>query len=226
MWQNKKTTGYRYIFAFVVSIISLMAICSYTIGYTRYLKAAEKQMKSHTYRSNDIQSASGNEQEKVVQKEEQEEVLDVANTFSRIEESTNCVYKNVDLVTTRTTTTSEKAPKYFVGLTWQQLEKYYEDYMQNIPRDEVEKGLQTINIINFSDKEVTIEKVYDISKVGFYVVDKSGEIKVYFNDKKTLYENTGIVTKDLPDSERMTLEEGIYVDSKEELMAILESYSS
>jgi hypothetical protein len=62
--------------------------------------------------------------------------------------------------------------------------------------------------------------------VGYYIVDKLGEIKVYYNDKRTLYENTGIITSELPKSEKDVLEDGIFVDSTEEVMAILEGYSS
>lgn len=222
MYRDKLRGKLKYPFLFIISIVSLMAICSYTIGYTKYLKEVDSKIGTTNENNGDtIKKANidqkGNSDDKVV---------DASANDMKIINTTICKVIEVDLVTTRQSEITKQMPSYFVGLSREQLDKYYCNYMQNRPIEEVERGLQTINIISFAKEQVVIEKIYDASQVGYYIVDKAGEIKVYYNDKKTLYENTGITTVDLPESEKNTLENGIMVDSREEMLAILESYSS
>ena len=211
--------------AVVISIISLLAICSYTIGYTRYLRETDSKVKG-IYEDNSIKKVEANEKLKQDNMENSKEIIDASTNESKIGDSTLFKTIEVDLVTTRQSEVEDKVSKHLVGLSFEQLGKYYENYIQNLPVDEVSKGLQTINIVSFSKEQVVVEKIYDASKVGYYIVDKLGEIKVYYNDKRTLYENTGIITSELPKSEKDVLEDGIFVDSTEEVMAILEGYSS
>ena len=49
---------------------------------------------------------------------------------------------------------------------------------------------------------------------------------MYYGDKKTLYENTGIETRNLPEDEKNNLEAGIWIVDEEELLSVLEGYSS
>ena len=211
--------------AVVISIKSLLAICSYTIGYTRYLRETDSKVKG-IYEDNSIKKVEANEKLKQDNMENSKEIIDASTNESKIGDSTLFKTIEVDLVTTRQSEVEDKVSKHLVGLSFEQLGKYYENYIQNLPVDEVSKGLQTINIVSFSKEQVVVEKIYDASKVGYYIVDKLGEIKVYYNDKRTLYENTGIITSELPKSEKDVLEDGIFVDSTEEVMAILEGYSS
>jgi hypothetical protein len=211
--------------AVVISIISLLAICSYTIGYTRYLRETDSKVKG-IYEDNNIKKVEANEKLKQDNIENSKEIIDASTNESKIGDSTLFKTIEVDLVTTRQSEVEDKVSKHLVGLSFEQLGKYYENYIQNLPVDEVSRGLQTINIVSFSKEQVVVEKIYDASKVGYYIVDKLGEIKVYYNDKRTLYENTGIITSELPKSEKDVLEDGIFVDSTEEVMAILEGYSS
>jgi hypothetical protein len=53
-----------------------------------------------------------------------------------------------------------------------------------------------------------------------------GEVVVYYGDKKTVYEYTGIETKNLSREEKTMLKKGIEVKDEEELYQILENYSS
>ena len=60
----------------------------------------------------------------------------------------------------------------------------------------------------------------------YYICDENGEIVVYYSDRQTIYEYTGITTEDLSDADRIKLGIGYYVSDAEELYALLESYSS
>jgi hypothetical protein len=149
--------------------------------------------------------------------ENSKEIIDASTNESKIGDSTLFKTIEVDLVTTRQSEVEDKVSKHLVGLSFEQLGKYYENYIQNLPVDEVSRGLQTINIVSFSKEQVVVEKIYDASKVGYYIVDKLGEIKVYYNDKRTLYENTGIITSELPKSEKDVLEDYLLKNERNNL---------
>ena len=49
---------------------------------------------------------------------------------------------------------------------------------------------------------------------------------VYYSDKKTVYEYTGIMVDDIPEKDQITLNHGMYIRDEEELYELLQSYSS
>ena len=83
--------------------------------------------------------------------------------------------------------------------------------------EQTENNIQTITT---SAKEEDKEEIYIIK-------DKDGYIAVYIideNGKEILRNTTKIVTRYLPDIDKMKLKEGIKVNSKEELNKTLEDY--
>ena len=230
--QNNKN-NFNYPLVIMISLVSLVAIGFYSIGYMKYLRQIEKDVygkdikqKYNNKVNKNNKKISGNNNFDSSTDNLSINTVDASANNIKIMDTTNCKLIIVDLYNNKRTEENSKVPKYFVGLTRQQLDKYYDDYMQNIPVEEVEKGIQTVNIIKFSKDEIEIEKIYDESSVRYYILDREGYIKVYYGDKKTIYENTGIETKNLPDVEKKNLEAGICVDDKDELLSILEGYSS
>jgi len=119
-------------------------------------------------------------------------------------------------------------PAYLVGLTREEILQYITDYMSDMPLSEYNKGLISFQLISFSDKEIKIKKSYneDFVPFRFYVVVKDGFVVVFNSDLKSVYSYTHILAKDLPEEDRIELSQGIYVNSLDELYALLESYSS
>jgi len=119
-------------------------------------------------------------------------------------------------------------PAYLVGLTREEILQYITDYMSDMPLSEYNKGLISYELISFSDKEIKIKKSYneDFVPFRFYVVVKDGYVVVFNSDLKSVYSYTHILAKDLPEEDRIELSQGIYVNSLDELYALLESYSS
>lgn len=226
---NKREFNYPLVI--MISLVSLIAIGFYSIGYMKYLRKIERDVYSKDIKQNDNNRAKGNNKSENNNFASNSDnismnAVDASVNNIKVLNTTNCKVIIVDLFNNKRTEKSSKVPEYFVGLTRQQIDKYYDNYMQNIPVEEVEKGLQTINVLEFSSNEIVIEKIYDESSVKYYIMDRDGYIKVYYGDKKTLYENTGIKTDTLPDTEKKNLEAGICVDDKDELLSILEGYSS
>ena len=119
-------------------------------------------------------------------------------------------------------------PAYLIGLTRAQIDEYLNAYMKDLPLSEYNKGLVSYELIRFSDTEVVIKKTYneDFVPFRFYVVVKDGYIVVYNSDLKSVYSYTHILAAELPEEDRISLSQGIYVNSLEELYSLLESFSS
>lgn len=119
-------------------------------------------------------------------------------------------------------------PPGFLGMTREELSKYWADYVENLSIQEFEKGLLSCELMAFSPEQVTVRKTYDGSglKYRYYMVLEQGCIVVYYSDKKTVYEHTDILQENLPEGEVERLKEGIYIEDEESLYSILESYTS
>ena len=144
--------------------------------------------------------------------------------------SVNTVYQiqRYDVQKDTTATDYETLPQDLVGFTREQADGYFKDYMNRLPVEEYLDGLQSIGIVSFSAERLVVKRIYDNSKVEyrFYLIAVDGEVVVYYGNKKTVYEYTGIETKNLSKEERTMLKKGLEVKDEEELYGILENYSS
>lgn len=142
--------------------------------------------------------------------------------------STNYVLQIYDMKTNTTQTQELNPPAALVGLTRDEVITYLAEYMNDLPLSEYNKGLIAYELVEFSDKEIVIKKTYheDFVPFRFYVVVKDGFVVVYNSDLKSVYSYTHIEAAALPEEDRISLSQGIYVNTLDELYALLESYSS
>ena len=120
-------------------------------------------------------------------------------------------------------------PSRFVTYTKDELQDYIDGYMENMPLSEYLDGLIGYEIIDFSKDKLVLRKTYASDwnmENEYYLCDEDGEVVVYYNDKKTVYEYTGIKTNNLSDEDRIRIKIGYYVSDEEELYSLLESFSS
>ncbi|MDF2487253.1 MAG: putative rane protein [Herbinix sp.] len=159
----------------------------------------------------DTQSASTNEQSETIVLPTTKYILEIYNMKS-------------DTIETQ----ELNPPAYLVGLTREEVEDYLATYMNDLPLSEYNKGLLSYELVRFSDTEIVIKKTYNENFVPFrfYVVVKDGFVVVYNSDLKSVYSYTHILASELPEEDRISLSQGIYVNSYEELYSLLESYSS
>jgi hypothetical protein len=136
--------------------------------------------------------------------------------------------ENYDMKSNTSETEELNPPAYMIGLTREEILQYIDDYMSDMPLSEYNKGLISYELVSFSEKEIKIKKSYneDFVPFRFYVVVKDGYVVVFNSDLKSVYSYTHILAKDLPEEDRISLSQGIYVNSLDELYALLESYSS
>lgn len=146
----------------------------------------------------------------------------------RIQPETKIVAETYDIMTGVFTMQEIEPDQTVVGMTREELSAYLAGQFENMPASEFEKGLLSNELITFSKDKVILRKTYDSGKLDFlyYIAVKNGEIVVYYNDKETVYEYTGISAITLKEEERLALMEGVKVKTAEELFSLLESYSS
>lgn len=122
----------------------------------------------------------------------------------------------------------ENIPNEWMGMNRTELIKWLHDYSTAPPLDEVNKGFLSYELVSFSPELVKAKKTYlsDMVIFKYFIGIRNDMVVVYHNDKKTVYEYTGINCKSLPIEEQKKLNYGIYVRDEEQLYGILEDYSS
>lgn len=168
------------------------------------------------------------ERTKPTPKAEETEDLATIQTETTVLPSTKYTLEIYDMKTDTTETQVLNPPAYLVGLNREEIVEYLNNYMRDMPLSEYNKGLFSYELIYFSEDEIIIRKSYneDFVPFRFYVVIKDGYVVVYNSDLKSVYSYTHIEAKNLPEEDRIALIQGIYVNSLEELYALLEGYSS
>ncbi len=123
---------------------------------------------------------------------------------------------------------SGPVPSEFIAKDRSQLQQYLDEYINDMPLSEYLDGLLSYEIVDFSNEKVILRKTYasDWTENDYYICDVNGEVVVYYADKNTVYEYTGIITEELSDEEQVRIKIGFFVSDEEELFSLLESYSS
>lgn len=154
--------------------------------------------------------------------------VDGTEATATVQPTTKYTLEIYDMKQENTQTQVLNPPAYLVGLTRDEVIAYLADYMSDMPLSEYNKGLISYELVSFSANEIVIKKTYneDFLPCRYYVAVRDGYVVVYNSDLKSIYSYTEIEAKNLPEKDRMSLSQGIYVNSLEELYALLESYSS
>lgn len=215
-----------YIFLLSFLSLSVMFCACYYLSYKRALSEFNK---SAIERSKEFAALK--------EKVEPTPILTVENNESEtvdlgtdkvILPTTTYVLEVYDMKANSLTSEELNPPGYLVGLTREGVIEYLTNYMNDMTLSEYNKGLISYELLSFSDERVVIRKSYNENFVPyrFYIVVKNGYVVVYNSDLKSVYKYTYIEAKELPEEDRVALSLGIYVNSLEELYALLESYSS
>lgn len=213
----------------VFGMLTLVVVANY-VCYHSAIKQFSKQQKSYKQElaeEMEYQVAKQVE-EQWEQSEDQQEEVAVDNTQIKLGVDTVYQLENYDVVKDQTTTEYLILPEELVGYDREQTDEYFKKYMSNLPVEEFLNGLQSAGVTNFSTERLVVHKVYDSSKIKFrfYLIAVDGEVVVYYGDKKTVYEYTGILTDNLSAEEQAALKQGIEVEDESALFGILENYSS
>lgn len=212
----------------VFGMLTLVVVANY-VCYHSAVKQFSKQQRSYEQElSEKMESQVARQVEEQWEQSEEQKDVEVDNTQVKLGVDTVYQVENYDVVKDQTTTEYLILPEELVGYDREQTDEYFKKYMNNLPVEEFLNGLQSTGVTNFSAERLVVHKVYDSSKIEFrfYLIAVDGEVVVYYGDKKTVYEYTGILTDNLSAEEQAALKQGIEVEDENELFGILENYSS
>ncbi len=151
-----------------------------------------------------------------------------ASSVTRVMPYTAYIIETYNVADDTYTTETLRPPADLVGLEREEVEEYFSEYVENMPLDEYQEGLASVELTEFSRKQMTVRKIYNSALVPYqyYLVVRDGYVVVYYSDKQTVFEYTQIAAKDLPIEDQMALSAGIGVEDSGILYSILEGYSS
>lgn len=223
-------------YIYILSLLALTVLFSscYYLSYQHALrqfnkKAIERSAEFAALHNNNVPTPPVTADKENIGDSGTEEILSVAvQPDPIIQPTTKYILEVYDRKEGTLEQTEQNPPGDIVGLTREEIEDYLDNYMSDLTLSEYNNGLLSYELLSFSDKAVKFRKSYDADMVPyrFYVVVKNGYVVVYNSDLKSVYDYTHIEAKNLPESDRIELSQGIYVDNIDDLYALLESYTS
>ena len=103
-------------------------------------------------------------------------------------------------------------------------------YMENPDDEDVQRGISSITVLEFSSERIVIRKSYDVptysTTENFILYALDGRVVVYYEDFVTIYDYTDIDITDLPIDLQREIYVGKQVKDLEELDEFLEDHTS
>ncbi len=198
-------------------------ICGFFSIVTVFTLAYYISFQSATSRKGESLISNNN----VVSAENVSTISREGNHTERIGENAKYVEQTYDLADSMYSDKQKALPKEYVGLTREELERKLTESIHHVSETDKKNGLLYMTVVTFSKDAVTVRKVYDNkSNYKYYISKKDGFVVVYSNDKKTIVDETGIEYKNLADSQKREVDQGVYIDNLAQLYTVLESYTS
>ena len=215
---------------YLVSFLSLCIVFS-ACYYMSYLNALNEFNKNAIEQKSELYAALLEKVQPspvVTPPIEEQDTVAVDGQAEIVLPSTKYILETYNMKSDTTVKEELNPPADLVGLTREEVITYLDEYMKDMTLSEYNKGLISYELVSFSGDKLEIKKIYneDFVPFRFYVVVKEGFVVVYNSDLKSIYSYTHIEAKSLPEEDRIALSQGIYVNSLDELYALLESYSS
>lgn len=125
------------------------------------------------------------------------------------------------------TVISQICPEY-VGMTLEELNDRLVAEEKEPSLEELNKGFVRASLLSFDSKQISIIRYYSKNFIPdkYYMILEDEYVKIYYADKKTVFENTGITKERLRADEIAKLNEGMTVKDEHTLFSILEGYTS
>lgn len=208
--------------AFLTIVFSLCYLFSYEKALDRFNKSSTQQNTELVTYLKEITKDS------VIATEDTKSVGVYAAEDAKVMPDTVYRLETYDISTNSTITQRLNPPGKFIGLTRDELVELLSEEMKNMPLEEYQKGLVSYALISFSKDEIVLRKCYnpEVVQYKYYLAIYDGEVIVYYSDKKTIYDHTGIQAEYLSEKAKAELAVGKYVKDEAELYSLLESYSS
>lgn len=155
-------------------------------------------------------------------------VQEVSMLGQKLNANTSYVLEENDLRNDTVVQTSWKLPAKYIGMNREQFLEAMELYEASPPLEELERGFVSLEVRSFSPQKVVVQMNYQYVQPGssFYLMVEDNYVVVYLDDKTTLYMDTDISLKDLPEELQQQIIQVMFVPDEESLYDFLENYSS
>lgn len=200
----------KIIWIYIGSIIAIMILCS--VAYFTSYQKGYNDRKDFEYAT----------------KEPIPKSVDVGSDESKISAKCEMITINYEVTKNREEKIISPIIPLYVGLTVEELSKLLLDESENPDLKEIEKGFIRAELLSFSSKEIVIKRTYSQEEIPnkYYMILENNFVTIYYSDRKTVFENTGIDAEFLPLEEKQELIKGIEIKDEHELFSVLESYTS
>lgn len=160
--------------------------------------------------------------------QESHEEQEVSALTQKLNASTSYVLEETDLRSDTVVETTWKLPAKYIGMNREQFLEAMDLYEASPPLEELERGFVSLEVKSFSPQKVVVQMNYDYIQPGssFYLKVEDNFVVVYLEDKTTVYMDTDILLKDLPENLQQEIIQVMYVPDEESLYDFLENYSS
>ena len=215
-------------FSGIVMIVAFFSACYY-ISFRNMVK----QLEDNKSRQEAILPELMAEKEEIVTESAGKgtnavELMEVSAADDIVTADTVCVYQIYYLDNGEQMQYEAPPGADIAGLTRTQLSDKLRQYMETLSVTEYEAGLLSYEVISFSPERVVLQKVYDRNRVQYkyYVTIKNDEVVVFYSDRKTVFEYTGIIQSGIEEQIWNALQIGIPVKNVEELYDFLSGITS
>lgn len=193
---------------YIICFLMLLCVAGVSYGYFRW--------------DDDVQLSA--EEEKYIEDKDTQVVAAMDTTNAQ----TQMILETYDEVAHTTKKNVSVIPATYIGLSRSELVEKMDMYMENMPLDELEKGLVSYDLMYFSKEYILLRKTYhpDENFQKYYIKFNKGQVTVFYSDQKTVYEYTEISLEDLPVKVRSEVISGKKVKDEKALYDFLENYSS
>ena len=196
-----------YIICFVT--LTTLSITCYYIGYCTIVRGSREVESARDYY--EVRQA-GAVEEAVVRRD------------------TDIVVEEYD-INTHTTESYTIVPSIDVlGLNRAAYAETLRRYMEDPEDEDVQRGISSISLLEFSAERIVIRKSYDVPTYSmtenFILYALDGRVVVYYEDFVTIYDYTDIDVTDLPIDLQREIYVGMQIKDLEELYEFLEDHTS
>jgi len=212
--------------------------------FVSYFYPQQIVKEDRTLESPPVQISTPNEKDKVYNKPEEEipveesiqsqaeddggTLRDVAWQEETLNADTSYVLEETDLRTQTVVETRWSLPGKYIGMDRQEFLEAMAVYEAAPPLEELERGFVSLEVLRFSTDEVVVQMNYEYVQptVSFYLMVRDNYVTVCLEDMQTVYMETDILLKELPEEMQQEIIQVMYIPDEEALFDFLENYSS
>lgn len=122
----------------------------------------------------------------------------------------------------------KRLPEKYVGMNREQFLTVMDIYEAFPPLSEQQRGFVGLEVLSFSRERVVVRMNYQYIQpsTSFYLAAYDNKVRVYLEDKQTVYIETDIRVDLLPEELQQQIMQMMWVENQKELYNFLENYSS